>query len=287
MMPNEQLISDNQWTEIIKPKGKWFDLKLKEVWDYRDLISIFVRRDVISSYKQTILGPIWFFLGPLLTVVLYTFVFGSIANIPTDGIPAPLFYLAGTTLWNYFANCFSGASSTFTGNAHLFGKVYFPRLVAPLSMVISNLLRTLIQFIMFMAFWVYYYVQGVVDFSWHMLWFPYLIVLMALLALGIGIAISAFTTKYRDLNNFIPIGVNILMYASPVIYPTSLVPAQFQKFLWYNPLQHIIDCFRYAFTGGGHLDIGGLMYSTIFTLIMLLAGIMLFNRTERTFMDTV
>jgi lipopolysaccharide transport system permease protein len=138
-----------------------------------------------------------------------------------------------------------------------------------------------------MAFWVYYYAQGKVDFSWHMLWFPYLIVLMALLALGIGIAISAFTTKYRDLNNFIPIGVNILMYASPVIYPTSLVPAQFQKFLWYNPLQHIIDCFRYAFTGGGHLDIGGLMYSTIFTLIMLLAGIMLFNRTERTFMDTV
>jgi lipopolysaccharide transport system permease protein len=276
-----------EWTEIIEPKGKWFDLKLKEVWDYRDLISIFVRRDVISSYKQTVLGPIWFFLGPLLTVVLYTFVFGNIANIPTDGIPAPLFYLAGTTLWNYFANCFSGASSTFTGNAHLFGKVYFPRLVAPLSMVISNLLRTLIQFIMFMAFWVYYYTQGKVDFSWHMLWFPYLIVLMALLALGIGIAISAFTTKYRDLNNFIPIGVNILMYASPVIYPTSLVPAQFQKFLWYNPLQHIIDCFRYAFTGGGHLDLGGLMYSTIFTLIMLLAGIMLFNRTERTFMDTV
>jgi len=286
-MPNEQLISDNQWTEIIKPKGKWFDLKLKEVWDYRDLISIFVRRDVISSYKQTILGPIWFFLGPLLTVVLYTFVFGNIANIPTDGIPAPLFYLAGTTLWNYFANCFSGASSTFTGNAHLFGKVYFPRLVAPLSMVISNLLRTLIQFIMFMAFWVNYYVQGVVDFSWHMLWFPYLIVLMALLALGIGIAISAFTTKYRDLNNFIPIGVNILMYASPVIYPTSLVPAQFQKLLWYNPLQHIIDCFRYAFTGGGHLDLGGLLYSTLFTLIVLLVGIMLFNRTERTFMDTV
>ncbi len=284
MLLNEE---NTQWTEIIEPKGKWFDLKLKEVWDYRDLISIFVRRDVISFYKQTILGPIWFFLGPLLTVVLYTFVFGSIANIPTDGIPAPLFYLAGTTLWNYFANCFSGASSTFTGNAHLFGKVYFPRLVAPLSMVISNLLRTLIQFIMFMAFWVYYYAQGKVDFSWHMLWFPYLIVLMALLALGIGIAISAFTTKYRDLNNFIPIGVNILMYASPVIYPTSLVPAQFQKFLWYNPLQHIIDCFRYAFTGGGHLDIGGLMYSTVFTLVMLLAGIMLFNRTERTFMDTV
>jgi lipopolysaccharide transport system permease protein len=284
MLLNEE---NTQWTEIIEPKGKWFDLKLKEVWDYRDLISIFVRRDVISSYKQTILGPVWFFLGPLLTVILYTFVFGNIANIPTDGIPAPLFYLAGTTLWNYFANCFSGASSTFVGNAALFGKVYFPRLVAPLSMVISNLLRTLIQFIMFMAFWVYYYAQGKVDFSWHMLWFPYLIVLMALLALGIGIAISAFTTKYRDLNNFIPIGVNILMYASPVIYPTSLVPAQFQKFLWYNPLQHIIDCFRYAFTGGGHLDIGGLMYSTIFTLIMLLAGIMLFNRTERTFMDTV
>jgi lipopolysaccharide transport system permease protein len=286
-MPNEQLISDNQWTEIIEPKGKWFDLKLKEVWDYRDLISIFVRRDVISSYKQTVLGPIWFFLGPLLTVVLYTFVFGSIANIPTDGIPAPLFYLAGTTLWNYFANCFSGASSTFTGNAHLFGKVYFPRLVAPLSMVISNLLRTLIQFIMFMAFWVYYYAQGKVDFSWHMLWFPYLIVLMALLALGIGIAISAFTTKYRDLNNFIPIGVNILMYASPVIYPTSLVPAQFQKYLWYNPLQHIIDCFRYAFTGGGHLDAAGMLYSSFLTLIVLLIGVLLFNRTERTFMDTV
>jgi len=279
--------NNQQWTEVIEPKGRWFDLKLKEVWDYRDLIRIFVRRDVVSSYKQTVLGPIWFFLGPLLTVIIYTFVFGNIANIPTDGIPAPLFYLAGTTLWNYFANCFSGASATFAGNASLFGKVYFPRLVAPLSMVISNLLRTLIQFIMFMAFWGYYYLQGKVDFSWHMLWFPYLIVLMALLALGIGITISAFTTKYRDFNNFIPIGVMVLMYASPVIYPTSLVPARFQAFLWYNPLQHIIDCFRYAFTGGGHMDFGGLLYSSLFTLVVLLSGIMLFNRVERTFMDTV
>ena len=208
-------MSENQWSEIIEPKGKWFDLKLKEVWDYRDLIRIFVRRDVVSSYKQTILGPVWFFLGPLLTVIIYTFVFGDIANIPTDGIPGPLFYLAGTTLWNYFANCFSGASNTFAANSNLFGKVYFPRLVAPLSMVISNLLRTLIQFIMFMAFWGYYYFQNKVDFSWHMLWFPYLIVLMALLALGIGITISAFTTKYRDFTNFIPIGVTVLMHASP------------------------------------------------------------------------
>lgn len=287
MNQQDNINSGQVWTEIIEPKGKWFDLKLREVWEYRDLIRIFVRRDVVASYKQTVLGPVWFFLGPLLTVVLYTFVFGNIANIPTDGIPGPLFYLAGTTLWNYFANCFSGASTTFAGNASLFGKVYFPRLAAPLSMVISNLLRTLIQFIMFMAFWLYYYYQNLVDFSWHMLWFPYLLVLMALLALGVGITISAFTTKYRDFINFIPIGVMILMYASPVIYPTSLVPAKFQAILWFNPLQHIIDCFRYSFTGGGHLDLGGLLYSTIFTMVTLLIGIALFNKVERTFMDTV
>jgi lipopolysaccharide transport system permease protein len=277
----------NNWTEIIEPKGKWFDLKLKEVWEYRDLIRIFVRRDVVSSYKQTVLGPVWFFLGPLLTVILYSFVFGDIAKIPTDGIPAPLFYLAGTTLWNYFVNCFSGASSTFLGNASLFGKVYFPRLVAPLSMVISNLLRTLIQFTMFLVFWCYYYYYGKVDFTIHMLWFPYLILLMALLALGIGITISAFTTKYRDFNNFIPIGINILMYISPVIYPTSLVPERFQAWLWFNPLQHILNCFRFAFTGAGQIDIGGMLYSSVFTLGVLFTGIILFNKVERTFMDTV
>lgn len=275
------------WTEIIEPKGKWYDLKLKEIWHYRDLISIFIRRDVVSVYKQTILGPIWFFLGPLMTVFIYTFVFGTIAKISTDGIPAPLFYLAGTTLWNYFSNCFSGASATFTANAHLFGKVYFPRLAVPISLILSNLVKLAVQFIVFILFWAYYWYQGSIAPNVYLVLLPFIILLMALFSLGAGIIISSLSTKYRDLTFFMPFAISILMYATPVIYPTSALPEAYKFIATLNPISHLIEAFRYSFTGAGSFTWWGLAYSVVFTVIILLIGIFIFNKVERTFMDTV
>ena len=279
--------SDSQWTEIIKPKGKWYDLKIREVWQYRDLVQIFIRRDVISVYKQTILGPIWFFLGPLMTVFIYTFVFGTIAKIPTDNIPAPLFYLAGTTLWNYFNNCLSGASTTFTTNAHLFGKVYFPRLVAPISLILSNLVKLGVQFLVFLAFWAWYWYDGSISPNLYAAVTPLLLLLMAGISLGIGIIISSYTTKYRDLGFLMPFAISVLMYATPVIYPTSALPGAYRLLAELNPIAHIIEAFRFAFTGGGVFSWWGLLYSTVFMLVTLLCGILIFNKVERTFMDTV
>lgn len=278
---------EEDWSRIIEPKASWFDLKLKELWEYRDLILIFVRRDIVSIYKQTILGPLWFFLGPLFTVFTYTFVFKNIANIPTDGIPAPIFYLAGTTLWNYFQACFGGSSAVFVSNARIFGKVYFPRLVAPISQIIANLLKLFIQLLMFSAFWVYYFSRGEVSINRYALLLPVLLVLMALMALGIGIIISSLTTKYRDLNYFIGVGMTLLMYATPVIYPASAIPEKYQAVLQFNPVAPIIETFRFGYTGGGTFSWGSLMYCCVFTLTVLLVGLVLFNRTERTFMDTV
>jgi lipopolysaccharide transport system permease protein len=286
-MSNSQPIENEYWTEVIEPRGKWYDLKLKEVWQYRDLISIFIRRDVVSVYKQTILGPIWFFLGPLMTVFIYTFVFGTVAKLSTDGIPAPLFYLAGTTLWNYFSNCFSGASTTFTANAHLFGKVYFPRLAVPISLVLSNLVKLGVQFIVFIAFWVFYWYRGDVQPNSMLLVLPVIVILMALLSLGAGIIISSFSTKYRDLSFFLPFAVSILMYATPVIYPSSALPGTYKLIAELNPIAHLIEAFRFAFTGSGAFSWLGLGYSTLFTFVTLLSGIFIFNRVERTFMDTV
>jgi lipopolysaccharide transport system permease protein len=280
-------MQQQEWSEIIEPKGKWFDLKLKEVWQYRDLIQIFIRRDVVSVYKQTILGPVWFFLGPLMTVFIYTFVFGSIAKIPTDGIPAPLFYLAGTTLWNYFSNCLSGASTTFTSNAHLFGKVYFPRLVAPISLILSNLVKLGVQFLVFLAFWAWYWYQGIVTPNLYIATLPLLLVLMAGISLGTGIIISSYTTKYRDLSFLMPFAISVLMYATPVIYPTSALPGAYRFVAYINPIAHIIEAFRFAFTGGGIFSWWGLLYSAVFMIVTLLGGIIVFNKVERTFMDTV
>jgi len=275
------------WTEIIEPRGKWYDLKLREVWQYRDLIQIFIRRDVVSVYKQTILGPIWFFLGPLMTVFIYTFVFGTVAKIPTDGIPAPLFYLAGTTLWNYFSNCLSGASTTFTSNAHLFGKVYFPRLVAPISLILSNLVKLAVQFLVFLAFWGWYWYEGSITPNMYVAATPLLLLLMAGISLGTGIIISSYTTKYRDLSFLMPFAISVLMYATPIIYPTSALPGPYRLVAELNPIAHIIEAFRFAFTGGGVFSWWGLLYSAVFMLGTLLAGIMVFNKVERTFMDTV
>ena len=277
------------WSEIILPKTSWFKLNLKEVWDYRDLIWIFVKRDIVSVYKQTVLGPVWFFIGPLFTVFTYTFLFNNIAHLPTDGLPGPLFYLAGTTLWNYFQACFNGSSSTFLTNASIFGKVYFPRLVAPISLIISNLLKFFVQMITFLCFLTYYMIDK--DSSIHpniyILLLPVLIIIMGGIALGGGIIISSLTTKYRDLNMFIGVGITLLMYATPIMYPVSAIPEMYKYFLAFNPISPIIETFRFAFTGNGYFSWSGLIYSSIFMVIILLIGTMLFNKTQKTFMDTV
>jgi lipopolysaccharide transport system permease protein len=275
------------WTEVIQPKKSVFQLNLSEIWNYRDLIWIFVRRDIVSVYKQTVLGPLWFFLGPIFTVFTFVFVFNQIAKISTDNIPAPLFYLAGTTLWNYFQACITGTSSTFISNANIFGKVYFPRLVSPISMVISNLLKFGIQLLMFLCFWFYYLAQGTIHPNAYIALLPLLVLLMGGMALGVGIIISSLTTKYRDLSYFIGFGITLIMYATPVIYPVSAIPEMYKPFVIYNPIAPIIETFRYGFTGSGYFSWNGLIYSSVFTLVVLLIGTVLFNKIERTFMDTV
>jgi lipopolysaccharide transport system permease protein len=278
---------NKEWTLILTPKTKWYELNLKEIWEYKDLISIFVRRDIVSTYKQTILGPLWFFLGPLFTVLTYVLVFSKIANISTDGIPAPLFYLAGTTLWNYFSACFIATSSTFVSNAAIFGKVYFPRLVSPISVILSNLFKFFIQMIMFLAFCAYYYYKNEITPNSTVFLFPVLIILMGGIALGVGIILSSLTTKYRDLTYFISFGVSLLMYASPVIYPLNAIPEKFKWLLQINPIAPVIETFRYGFTGSGDFSIPGLIYSCLFMIGVLFLGIIIFNKTEKTFMDTV
>ncbi len=281
-------MNQTSWTEIISPKRSLFDVNLKEVWRYRDLIALFVRRDFVAQYKQTILGPLWLFLGPLFTVFSFTFVFSHIAQIPTDGIPGPLFYLAGTTLWSYFQSCFTGTANTFVSNAAIFGKVYFPRLVSPISVVISSLFKFFLQMAMFMVFWVYYANKGMASMNIYALLFPLLVLLMACIGLGLGIILSSLTTKYRDLNYFISFGVSLLMYITPVIYPMSEIPERYKAFLYLNPLAPVIETFRLGFTGGtGEVPLMGLLYSTVFASIALMVGILIFNRTEKTFMDTV
>ena len=278
---------NENWSHDIQPNTKWLVINLKEIWEYKDLIWIFVKRDIVSVNKQTVLGPLWFFLAPLFTVFIYTFVFNSIAGISTDGIPAPLFYLAGTTIWNYFQSCFMATSTTFTSNASLFGKVYFPRLVSPISIVISNLLKFAIQMLMFLCFWLFYYFKGQVYLNHTLVLFPLLIVLLAGIALGLGIIISSLTTKYRDLTYFISFGITLLMYVTPVIYPVSSIPAKFKFLIAYNPIAPIIESFRYGFTGHGTHNMFALVYSFIVMCFLLFVGIILFNKTERTFMDTV
>lgn len=283
------LEDNNTWTEVIEPRSKWYKINLREVWDYRDLVLIFVRRDIVSTYKQTILGPLWLFLGPLFTVAVYTFVFNKIANISTDGIPAPLFYLAGTTMWNYFQTCINGTSSTFVGNAAIFGKVYFPRLVSPISVVIANLLKFGIQFLVFLCFFFYYSSQEVSSVKPQITLFilPFLVLMMGGIGLGSGLIISSLTTKYRDLNYFISFGITLIMYATPVIYPVSAIPEMYRPIITFNPIAPLIEAFRHSFTGKGDFSVNGLLYSFGFMVIVLILGMVLFSKTEKTFMDTV
>ncbi len=284
-----QNITDiKNWDLVIEGQGSLFDLKFREVWHYRDLLLMFVKRDFVSFYKQTILGPLWFFIQPLFTTIIFTFVFGNLAGLSTDGLPQPLFYLAGITAWNYFADCITKTSTVFKDNANIFGKVYFPRLILPLSIVTSNLVRFGVQMLLFVGMMVYYAIVGAsFQVTWAILLFPILVLLMALLGLGLGLIITAMTTKYRDLSFLVTFGVQLLMYMTTVIYPLSTAPERYKRLIQLNPMTGMIEAFRFAFLGKGNFTVFSLGYSTAVTLAILLIGIVIFNKTERNFVDTV
>jgi lipopolysaccharide transport system permease protein len=277
-----------QWDMFIRPQRSLFDLRLGELWRYKDLILLFVRRDFVAVYKQTVLGPLWYLIQPLMTTITFTIIFGNFAKLPTDGLPDFLFYMSGTVIWTYFASCLTKTSETFTSNAGLFGKVYFPRLAVPVSILISNLIAFVIQFALFLAFMLYFALTGasLAPNGWILLT-PVLILMMAGLGLGFGIIISSLTTKYRDLRFLVTFGVSLLMYATPVIYPVSSVPEQFQWAILANPMTPIVEAFRYAFLGAGTVNPLHLLYSFGFMLAVVFAGTVIFNRVEQTFMDTV
>jgi lipopolysaccharide transport system permease protein len=277
------------WTEIISPKRSLLDINLKELWRYRDLIMLFVRRDFVSQYKQTILGPIWLFIQPLFTTLTFFFVFNQIAKIPTDNIDPILFYLSGITLWNYFSDCFIKTSNTFVANAGIFGKVYFPRLATPISIVFSNLIKLGIQVLLFLAIMGYQIIfKGAeVNINLHILILPFLIILMAVMGLGLGIIFSALTTKYRDLSFLLAFGIQLLMYATPIIYPLSYTGGKLHTIISMNPLTPIMESFRYAFFSIGTFDWSGLAFTSIFSFGVLFIGIIIFNQVEKSFMDTV
>ncbi|AZI39025.1 ABC transporter permease [Epilithonimonas vandammei] len=279
--------TEQQWTETIESKHSLFDLNLKEVWRYKDLVYMFVKRDFVSSFKQTILGPIWFFINPIFTTIVYIVVFGNIAKLSTDGAPKILFYLAGITLWNYFSSCLIGTSNVFTNNAGIFGKVYFPRLIMPISIVLSNLMRFGVQMGLFLIAFFYYLFKGEVQPNWWILATPLLIVLMAVFALGMGMIFSSLTTKYRDLQMLLTFGISLYMYATPVIYPASSLKGIFKTIAFYNPLTGIFECFKYAWLGVGDFNAPMLMISTILIFVILVIGTVTFNKVEKGFMDTV
>jgi lipopolysaccharide transport system permease protein len=284
---NQQDTMVQEWTEEILPQSSLLDLKLKEVIRYRDLLWMLVKRDFIATYKQTILGPIWFFIQPLLTTLTFIVVFGKIAGIPTGGVPMLVFYLSGITLWNYFAECLNKTATVFRDNAAIFGKVYFPRLIMPLSIVVSNLVRLGIQMTLFLGIWIYYYVQGTITAQWQMILVPMLIALMAMLSLGAGMLISALTTKYRDLIFLLGFGVQLLMYATPIIYSLENIPPKYAAIIRANPMSAIIETFRFAFTGSGTFSWMSLGYSGVFAAALLILGTLVFNKVEKSFMDTV
>jgi lipopolysaccharide transport system permease protein len=282
---------ENKWDLIIVGNTSLFDLKFNDVWRYRDLLLMFVKRDFISFYKQTILGPLWFFIQPIFTTLVFTFIFGNLAGISTDGLPKPLFYLAGITCWNYFSDCLTKTSTVFKDNANIFGKVYFPRLIMPLSIVTSNLIKFGVQFLLLIFYMIYFYIKGASFNFTHMVFlFPLLILLMALLGLGLGLIISAMTTKYRDLSFLVSFGVQLLMYGTTVIYPLSEVVSKYPDYAYLielNPMTFIIEAFRYGFLGSGDFSWYGLLYSSVVTLVVFFLGVIIFNKTEKNFVDTI
>ncbi len=281
-------IQSEDWNLIIKGHTSLFDVKFKDLWHYRDLLFLFVKRDFISFYKQTVLGPLWFFIQPLFTTLVFTFVFGNLAKISTDGLPQQLFYLSGITAWNYFSDCLTKTSTVFRDNASIFGKVYFPRLIMPLSIVVSNLVRFVVQLVLLVIMMVYYAMIGAnFQVTYAILFFPFLVILMALLGLGLGLIITAMTTKYRDLAFLVTFGVQLLMYGTTVIYPLSAAPEKYKFIIELNPMTGIIEAFRYAFLGKGEFTTWSICYSVVVTLIVLFLGIIIFNKTEKNFVDTI
>lgn len=281
--------NNEEWDLIVKPKSSWFEFNFKEIWRYRDLLFMFVKRDIVSTYKQTILGPLWFFIQPILTALTFTIIFGNIANLSTDDKPKFLFYLAGTTCWNYFADCLNSTSGTFINNAGIFGKVYFPRLISPLSVVISSVLKFLIQFLLFIGvFIVMYFNDANLQPNKLMLFIPFLVLLMGIMGLGLGIIVSSFTTKYRDLRFLISFGIQLFMYITPVILPLSQFKGIMKKVVMANPMTPIIETFKAAFLGvPKDYAINGLFYTTAFTIVVFCLAILIFNKVEKSFMDTV
>lgn len=281
----------DDWTLIIEPKDKLLSLNLKEIWRYKDLLEMYVKRDIVTFYKQTILGPLWFFIQPIFTTIVFMFVFGGLAKIPTDGIPQALFYLSGITLWNYFSESLTKTADTFLTNQAIFGKVYFPRLIAPLSTTITGLIKMFIQYALFAVLYIYFVVKGVpVRPNLYALLFPVLILILAFLSLGFGIIISSMTTKYRDLKFLITFAVQLWMYATPVIYPLSVMEGSYKKYMWFiqaNPVTSVIETFRFGFLGQGTFTWLSLGYSALFSILILLFGIIVFNKVERSFMDVI
>ena len=288
---NDTKNTDQDWLFEITPKNKFFSLNLKEVWQYRDLLVLFVKRDVVTVYKQTILGPLWYLIQPLFTSITFTIIFNKVAGIETGTVPPFLFNLAGIMVWNYFTACLTGTSDTFRSNAAIFGKVYFPRLIMPISTVISNLLKFGIQFLIFVAFYIFYYLQGAaISLNATILFFPLLIALMGILGLGLGMLISSLVTKYRDLSYLIGFGVQLLMYLSAVMYPMALIQEKMPDYAWlvhYNPLAYIIETTRYMLLGVGTVSFWGLVYTPGVTFGLFFMGLLVFNKTEKSFIDTV
>ena len=280
---------EKEWTMIIRPQEKLWKVNLGEIWAYRDLIELFVKRNIVVQYKPTILGPLWYLIQPILTVIMNMVVFGGIANMSTDGVPQALFYMAGNVCWFYFSDCLNQTSSTFVTNQGMFGKVYFPRMVVPISTVLSNLLRFGIQVGLFVVFWLYYFATGSnISLNWTILLVPILVLMLAGLGLGFGVLISSFTTKYRDLTILFTFVVQLWMYATPIVYPISMVTNEtLRTIIMLNPMTSIIEAFKYATLGQGYFSWGALGYSFAFMSILLVWGIVIFNKVQRSFMDTV
>ena len=278
---------EQKWTTVIRPKTRLLDLKLSEIWQYRDLIVMFVKRDFKTMYKQTVLGPLWIIINPLLTTFMQIFIFGNIAGLSTDGTPQFAFYLGGNAVWLYFSGCFTKTANTFVNNAAVFGKVYFPRLITPISVTISGLVTFIVQFAIFVVAILYYYAQGDVHPNIYICFLPLLLLELAMLSLGCGIIISALTTKYRDLSILVTFGVQLWMYASAIVFPVSSLPEKWANLLMLNPIVPIVETFRYGFTGNGTFFSIYLIFSILETAVVLFIGIIIFNRVEKTFMDTV
>ncbi|MEZ4854432.1 ABC transporter permease [Flavobacterium sp.] len=289
-MSNTEL-KQNDWLYEIKPKTSNFSLNLQEVWRYRDLLILFVKRDIVTVYKQTILGPLWYFIQPLFTAITFTIIFNNVAGIQTGSVPPFLFNLAGIIVWNYFTACLNETSDTFKKNASIFGKVYFPRVIMPMATVITNLVKLGIQFLIFIGFYVYFVLNGMEStLSYKWLFLPFLVVIMGLLGLGLGMIISSMVTKYRDLSFLVSFGVQLLMYISAVMYPMALIKEKLPTLGWiieYNPLAYVIETSRYILLNEGAISFGGLAYTVAVTIFVFFAGLVIFNRTEKSFIDTV